>query len=50
MYPNNSIVTITDIGVGDNALLCFSNSIAVVVGALMEGLVVNGSFLKNLVL
>ncbi len=26
MYPNNSIVTITDIGVGDNALFCLSNS------------------------
>ncbi len=26
MYPNNSIVTITDIGVGDNALSCLSNS------------------------
>ncbi len=25
MYPNNSIVTITDIGVGDNALFCLSN-------------------------
>ncbi len=26
MYPNNSIVTITDIGIGDNALFCLSNS------------------------
>ena len=26
MYPNNSIVTITDIGVGDNALFCLSES------------------------
>ncbi len=26
MYPNNSIVNITDIGVGDNALFCLSNS------------------------
>ncbi len=26
MYPNNSIVTITDIEVGDNALFCLSNS------------------------
>ncbi len=26
MYPNNSIVTITDIGVGDNALFCLSDS------------------------
>ncbi len=26
MYPNNSIVTIIDIGVGDNALFCLSNS------------------------
>ncbi len=26
MYLNNSIVTITDIGVGDNALFCLSNS------------------------
>ncbi len=26
MYPNNSIVTITDIGVGDKALICLSNS------------------------
>ncbi len=26
MYPNNSMVTITDIGVGDNALFCLSNS------------------------
>ncbi len=28
MYPNNSIVTITDIVVGDNALFCLSNSIS----------------------
>ncbi len=26
MYPNNSMVTITDIGVGDNSLFCLSNS------------------------
>ncbi len=26
MYPNNSIVNISDIGVGDNALFCLSNS------------------------
>ncbi len=26
MYSNNSVVTITDIGVGDNALFCLSNS------------------------
>ncbi len=26
MYPNNSIVTITDISDGDNALFCLSNS------------------------
>ncbi len=26
MYSNNSIVTITDIGVGDNALFCLSDS------------------------
>ena len=26
MYPNNSIVTITDIGVGDNALFCLTNN------------------------
>ncbi len=26
IYPNNSIVTITDIGVGDDALFCLSDS------------------------
>ncbi len=26
MYPNNSIVTITNIGVGDNALFCLSDN------------------------
>ena len=51
IYPNNSIVTITDIGVGDSALFCLSdNAMVFVVGLGMEWLVVNGSFLEDLVL
>ena len=50
MYPNNSNVTITDILELVIMLYSVFQTAAVVVGALMEWLVMNGSFLEDLVL